>query len=72
MTYKCVGCGQVDKQSPPTKVMPRIVLGHSTQNICGPCKEDLERYLGRQLRQWCSERQDLIKLDESRRADAQN
>ncbi len=72
MTYECVGCGQVDKNSPPTNVMPRIILGHSTQIVCSSCKQDLEEYLGRQLSRWCSERQDLIKLDKSRRENTQN
>lgn len=63
MTHKCVGCGDLDLENPPTKVMPRVIAGRGTEVMCAPCKAVVEMYLGTAFMEWCQRRQALGRID---------
>jgi hypothetical protein len=51
MIHVCVGCKEIDRTSPPQKVMPRMILNYKLEVICEPCKKSLENHL---LDHWAS------------------
>lgn len=56
MIHICVGCGVIDRHSPPLVVMPRMILNYRSEIICEPCKVLLEEHLMKKWSQWLLER----------------
>ena len=56
-----MGCGEIDRRSPPLVVMPRMILNTRSEILCEPCKVRLEEYLLKKWSQWLSERSSMWK-----------
>ncbi len=71
MAYECVGCGKVEQNDPPKEVMPRMAVDHWKETICSFCKKQLEGFLATKYTEWIRGREELVKLNKSRRPVAQ-
>lgn len=56
MIHICVGCGEIDRRSPPLVVMPRMILNYRSEIVCEPCKVLLEECLLKRWSQWLLEK----------------